>query len=197
MVICRSLAGATSVPPTPGAKALIQMRQPARWVVAEKTYSPLLRREVGAIDNTLPLINVQTMDAVVRASMSRTSFTTFLLATTALAPYVDGLPLPSVGVIVPTAPVQRRSPCYAAGHPGTALSSARAASGKPIIAALALAVPLHRPGVSVALRHDLTRIRSDTPRFRQRFPRGWGLHLQRIPWEHGSHVRHPWRPERD
>ena len=40
---------------------------------------PLLRREVGVLDNALPLTNIQTVDAALRDSMSRTSFTMALL----------------------------------------------------------------------------------------------------------------------
>jgi len=45
---------------------------------------PLLRREVGALDNSLPLSNIQTMNGLVGDSMSRTSFTTFLLVIAAV-----------------------------------------------------------------------------------------------------------------
>lgn len=55
---------------------------------------PLLRREVGALDPTLPLSNVETMDAVVGDSMSRTTFTMSLLV---LAAFV-ALFLGSIGI---------------------------------------------------------------------------------------------------
>jgi predicted permease len=55
---------------------------------------PLLRREVGALDPTLPLSNIETMDDVVGDSMSRTSFTMSLLV---LAAFV-ALFLGSVGI---------------------------------------------------------------------------------------------------
>ncbi|GMR11989.1 MAG: ABC transporter permease [Gemmatimonadota bacterium] len=55
---------------------------------------PLLRREVGALDNSLPLSNIQTMDGLVGDSMSRTSFTMFLLVIAA----VVALFLGSVGI---------------------------------------------------------------------------------------------------
>ena len=55
---------------------------------------PLLRREVGAIDPTLPLSDIETMDDLVGDSMSRTSFTMFLLVVAAFV----ALFLGSVGI---------------------------------------------------------------------------------------------------
>ena len=55
---------------------------------------PLLRREVGALDATLPLSNIESMDDVVGDSMSRTSFTMFLLVLAALV----ALFLGSIGI---------------------------------------------------------------------------------------------------
>ena len=55
---------------------------------------PLLRREVGALDATLPLSNIETMDDVVGDSMSRTSFTMTLLVLAAII----ALFLGSVGI---------------------------------------------------------------------------------------------------
>ncbi len=44
---------------------------------------PQLRREVAALDPAIPLTDIKTMDDIVRDSMSRTSFTMFLLVLTA------------------------------------------------------------------------------------------------------------------
>ena len=52
---------------------------------------PLLRREVGALDNGLPLSAVQTMDDRVGDSLSRTSFTMFLLVLAALVALFLGI----------------------------------------------------------------------------------------------------------
>lgn len=55
---------------------------------------PLLRREVAAIDDALPLSRIRTMDSLVGDSMSRTSFTMTLLVLAALV----ALFLGSVGI---------------------------------------------------------------------------------------------------
>jgi len=55
---------------------------------------PQLRRVVGALDSTLPLTDVRTMDGIVGDSMSRTSFTMFLLVLAAFVAVFLG----SVGI---------------------------------------------------------------------------------------------------
>ena len=55
---------------------------------------PHLRREVGALDPTLPLADIETMDNVVGDSMSRTTFTMFLLVLAAFVAVFLG----SVGI---------------------------------------------------------------------------------------------------
>lgn len=65
-----------------------------RTGVDPESVIPLLRREVGSIDAALPLTEVVTMESLVGASMSRTSFTAFLLALAA----VVALFLGSVGI---------------------------------------------------------------------------------------------------
>ncbi len=65
-----------------------------RTGVDPESVIPLLRREVGAIDTALPLTAVVTMGSLVGDSISRTSFTMFLLALAA----VVALFLGSVGI---------------------------------------------------------------------------------------------------